>query len=111
MSLSSKPKKIKPKSTVQELRLFQSINHRGINTIKDKWVKTPQQGSEKMPSVSQHSCSSILSIEGWTLEMFDSEPISCDLKEQKKRQTMVFISFPILMSTKSLTISRAKITF
>jgi hypothetical protein len=55
MSLSSKPKKTKPKSTVQELRLVQSINRRGMNTMKAKQVKTPQQGSAKMPSASQHS--------------------------------------------------------
>ena len=30
---------------------------------------------------------------------------------QKQRQTMVFISFPNFMSTNSLTISRAKMTF
>jgi hypothetical protein len=110
MSLSFKPKKIKPKSTVQELRLVQSINRCGIDTMKAEQVKTLQQGSAKMPFASQHSCSSSL-IKRRRMEMFDSEPIPCDLEEQRKRQTMVFISFPIFMSTKSLTISRAKMTF
>jgi hypothetical protein len=78
--------------------------------MKAKQVKTPQQGSAKMPSASQHSRSSS-PIKHQRMEMFDSEPIPCDLEEQKKCQTMVFIYFLIFMSTKSLTISRAKMTF
>ena len=95
MSFSSRPKKIKPKGTVQELRLVQSINRRGVNTIKAEHVKTPQQGSTKMPSASQRNCSSS-PIKHPRIEMFDSEPIPCDLEApavQKKCQTMAFIPF------------------
>jgi hypothetical protein len=93
MSLSSKPKKVKPKGTVQERRLVQSINRHGVDTIKAEVVKTPQQGSPKMSSTNQHSRSSS-PIKRPRMEMFDSEPIPCNLEEpdmQKKRQTMVFI--------------------
>ena len=86
-------KKIKPKGTVQELRLVQSINHHGVNTMKAEQVKTLQQGSAKMPSASQHNRSSS-PIRHPRIEMFDSEPIPCDLEVpavQKKHQTMVFI--------------------
>jgi hypothetical protein len=92
MSLSSKPKKIKPKGTVQELKLVQSINRHGVDTIKAEVVKTPQ-GSQKMPSTSQRSCSSS-PMKRPRMEIFDSEPIPCHLEEpdaQKKCQTMVFL--------------------
>jgi hypothetical protein len=93
MSLSSKPKKIKPKGTVRELRIVHSVNRRGVDTIKTEVVKTPQQGSSKMPSASQGSRSSS-PIKRRRVEIFDSEPIPCNLEEPdlpKKRQTMVFL--------------------
>jgi hypothetical protein len=55
MSLSSKPRKIKPKGSVQELKLVHSINRRGAVTIKTEDVKTPKQEG---PLTSQHGRSS-----------------------------------------------------
>lgn len=88
MSLSSKPKKFKPKGTVRELKLVHTINRRGADTIKAEEVKTP---SRKAPS---HSSSSIKRSKMGTF--FDSEPIPCDLEGHdmpKKRQTLVSL-FP-----------------
>jgi hypothetical protein len=58
MSLSSKPKKLKPKGTVRELKLVQTISRHGADAVKAEEVKTP---SRKALSTSQHnhSCSSI----------------------------------------------------
>ena len=102
MSLSSKPKKIKPKGAVQELRLVQSINRHGANTIKTEQVKTPRQGSARMPSTSQRSRSSS-PIKRPRMETFDLEPIPCNLEGlgvHKKRQTMVFL----LLSSPGITV-------
>jgi hypothetical protein len=93
MLLSSKPKKIKPKGTFRELRLVQNVNHHGVDTIKAEVVKTPQQGSEKMPLTSHCSCTSS-SIKHLETEIFDLEPIPCDLEEPdlpKKCQMLVFL--------------------
>ena len=88
MSLSSKPKKFKPKGTVRELKLVHTINHRGADTIKAEEVKTPSTSQHN------HSSSSIKRPKMGTF--FDLEPIPCDLDGPdvpKKRQTLVFL-FP-----------------
>jgi hypothetical protein len=93
MSLSSKPKKLKPKGTVRELKLVQTINRHGADTIKAEVVKPPQQGSPQMSSTSQRNHSSS-PIKRPRMEIFDSEPIPCNLEDpdmRKKRQTMVFL--------------------
>jgi hypothetical protein len=89
MSLSSKPKKIKRKGTVQELKLVQTIGRRGRDIIKTEEVKTPQHGSRNSPSKSQHTSSPTKRPK---METFDSDPIPCDLGHPdmlKKRQTLV----------------------
>src|ERR1700678_583876 len=55
MSLSSKPKKIKPKGTVRELKLVHSVNCRGAHTMTTEEVTMPKQEG---PATSQHSRSS-----------------------------------------------------
>ena len=92
MSFSSKPRKLKPKGTVWELKLVQIINRHGADNIKAEEVQTP---SRKAPSTSQPNYSS--SIKHQKLgTFFDSEPIPCDLEGPdmpKKHQTLVFL-FP-----------------
>jgi hypothetical protein len=91
MSLSSKPKKFKPKGTVRELKLVHTINRRGADTIKAEEVKTP---SRKAPSTSQHNHSSSSIKRPKMGTFFDLEPIPCDLDGPdmpKKRQTLVFL--------------------
>ena len=93
MSVSSRPKKIKPKGTVRELKLIQSISRFGSDTIKTKEDKTPRHGSGKSTSTSQHNHSSS-PTKRLKMEIFDSEPIPCNLEGpdvSKKRQTLVFL--------------------
>jgi hypothetical protein len=100
MSISSKPRKIQRKGTVQELKLVQTIGRRGADTIKTEEVKTPQHVSRKASSNSLHTSSP---IKRRKMEAFDSEPIPCDLgglDKFTKRQTLVFLS-PLLSTTLS----------
>ena len=93
MSLSAKPKKIKPKGTVQELKLVHTIGRRGADVIKAEEVKTPWQGSQIAPSTSQRNRSSS-PVKRPRMDMLNSEPIPCNLEDSdtsKKRQTLVFI--------------------
>lgn len=90
MSLISKPKKVKRKGTVRELKLVHSINRDGADTIKTEVVKTLKQGA---PSTSRHSLSSS-PIKRRKLEAFDNEPIPFVLDGpdiSQKRQTLVFL--------------------
>jgi hypothetical protein len=45
MSFSSKLTKVKPKSTVRELKLVHSVNFHGAYTIKTEEVKTPKHNT------------------------------------------------------------------
>ena len=69
--LSSRPKKVKPKGTVRELKLVHTINRHGSHIIKTEEVKTPKK---ETPSTSQHGCSSS-PIKCQKLDAFDDEPI------------------------------------
>lgn len=87
MSISSKPKKIKRKGTVQELKIVQTIGRRGGDTITAEKVKTSQHGSTKAASESRSP------KKRPKMETFDSEPIPFDFggpDMSKKRQTLVF---------------------
>jgi hypothetical protein len=111
MSLSSKPKKVKLKGTVRELKLVQTISRHGTDTIKAEEVKTPQHGSRKATSTSHHKDSSSPTKRLKMGTFFDSEPIPCNLEGpdmSKKRQTLVFIL--LLHQQQSLTTFRAKTT-
>jgi hypothetical protein len=90
MSLSSRPKKVKPKGTVRELKLVHTINRHGSHIIKTEEVKTPKK---ETPSTSQHGRSSS-PIKRRKLDAFDDEPIPFILEGAdmpKKRQTLVFL--------------------
>ena len=47
MSFSSKPKKVIPKGTMQELKLAQTINYHGSDTLKTEEVKTWDMASKQ----------------------------------------------------------------
>lgn len=104
MSISSKPKKIKRKGTVQELKIVQTIGRRGNDTIKTEEVKTPQHGSR-----SQHTSSPMKRPK---MENFDSEPIPFDFggpDMSNKRHTLVCI-FPLLSTIVPDSLFRARMT-
>ena len=111
MSLFSKPKKLKPKGTVRELKLVHTINRHGADTIKAEVVKTPQKSSQTVPSTSRPN-RSLSPIKRPRMEIFDSDPIPFNLEDPDisgKRQTMVFLFYHDQQLC--LTISRAKMTF
>lgn len=93
MSHSSKAKKIKPKGTVRELKLVNSVTRHGADILKSEEVKTPKKKAERSTG---HNCSSS-PIKRPKLEAFCNDAISCDLEGldmSQKRQTMVFLFQP-----------------
>jgi hypothetical protein len=93
MSLSSKVKKIKAKGTVRELKLVHSIGRRGADIIKAEEVNTPGQSLPTTPLTSQRNQSSS-PVKRARMDVFDSEPIPCNLGDSdksKKHQTLVCI--------------------
>jgi hypothetical protein len=97
MSFSSKATKVKPKGTVREHKLVQTVNRRGTNVIKTEEVKIPHGGSQNTPSTS-HRINSTSPTKHRKMVAFDHEPIPCDLEPNdflKKRQTLVFLFLPI----------------
>lgn len=95
MSFSSKPKKIRQKGTVQELKVVQTINRRGVDTYKAEEVKTPKKN--KATSSSQNRSSHSSPAKRPKLDAFELEPILYEVEGDdlsKKRQTLVsFILF------------------
>jgi hypothetical protein len=95
-SFSSRPEKVKPKGSVRELKLVQTVSRKGKNIIKTEEVKTSkhQLGT---PSKSQQISSSPFKRQ--KTSDFDEEPIPFDLDvgdsqdSQKKRQTLVFLIY------------------
>jgi hypothetical protein len=93
MSFASKPKKIKAKGTLRELKFINSVSRRGADVVKAEEVKTPQRVTQKESSSSQVNQSSSPTkrrkLDGW-----DYEPIPCRLEGtngDKERQTLVFL--------------------
>jgi hypothetical protein len=108
MSFASKPRKVKPKGTVRELKLVHSVNRRGAHVITTEETEKPKQAG---PSESQHSRSAS-PIKRQKLEATDGAPIAVDLEGPdmtNKRQTLVFIHLSRSHS-RCLIISRAKMT-
>lgn len=92
MSLASKPRKVKPKAKVQELKFVQSVSRRGVDTLKAEEVKTPRRKSQKATSSSQHAESSS-PTKRIKLDPQDTEPILFEFKgpeDDEKRRTLVF---------------------
>ena len=97
MSFSSKPKNVIPKGTLRELKLVQTINHRGSDTLKTEEVKTPRHGQQTTPSTSKQDHSSS-PFKCPKLQDFNVDPITFDMEGidvSKKRQTLVFLFQPL----------------
>ena len=89
---SSKPKKVIPKGTVHELKLVQTINRLGSDTLKTEEVKTPRHGQQKTLLMSKQDHSSSL-FKCPRLQDFNVDPITFNqegIDVSKKRQTLVF---------------------
>ena len=93
MSHSSKPKKIKQKGTVRELKLVQTVNRRGHDALRAEEVETPRRGSQSTPSTSQRNHASS-PLKRPKLGNFNAEPIPCHLDgpdSSKRQRTLVLI--------------------
>jgi hypothetical protein len=93
MSLSSRPKKVKKKGTVSELKLVQYISRNGSDTLKAEEVIKPRGDSEKTPSKNPRNPSSSPTKRP-KLEDFDAEPVLFydeGPDASKKRKTLVFV--------------------
>jgi hypothetical protein len=93
MSFSSKPKKVKPRGSVRELKLVHTVNRRGSDSLEFEEVKTPWHGSpQKATMKSQHNHSSPLKRA--KLDFLEDEPIPYNQESEdmfKKRQTLVIL--------------------
>lgn len=104
MPLSSKPKKVKQKGAVHELKLVQSINRYGSDTYKAEEVKKQANDSQKpaLPLVNDSTPSSS-SMKRSKFEPVDQEGIEWNLEMpdfSKKRQTLVIL-FPLCLTIDS----------
>jgi hypothetical protein len=104
MPLSSKPKKVKQKGTVRELKLVQSINRYGSDTYKAEEVKKQPNDSQKPPlPLMNDGTPSSSSMKRSKFEPVDQEGIEWSLEMpdfSKKRQTLV-IPFPLSLTIDS----------
>jgi hypothetical protein len=94
MSLSSKPKKVKPRGSVKELKLVHTVDRRGRDTIKTEEVKTPRGDRQPSPSKIRGNKSQSPS-KRHKVDGYDEDPISFNGEEagaSTKRQTLVFFS-------------------
>lgn len=89
MPLASKPKKVKPKGVVRELKIVHTVSRRGADTVKTEEVKTPWHESRKTSSSSQLNQSSS-PVKRPKFGGSDAEPIPCYL-EGRKQPTLVIL--------------------
>jgi hypothetical protein len=111
MSVSSRPKKVKPKGVIQELKLVQTISRNGKDTVQTEAIKTPSRPQQKaaFSNTPSQSCSP---TKRRKLEDFEEELTAYDMGDSHmsaKRKTLVFL-FP-LHCQPFLIIYRAKMTF
>jgi hypothetical protein len=107
MSFSSKPKKVKPKGRVTELKIVQSVSRSGADTLKSEEVKTPKKN--QIPAGRQSQPSSPIK----RTKLFDSEAIPFILEYplfSKKRPTLVFLFFTIYNVRDCHILFRTKMT-
>jgi hypothetical protein len=93
MASSSRIKKAKPKGTVREFKLVNTVSRSGVDTLKTEEVKSPPQGSQKASSSTRHYHSHSPNKRS-KLEPFDVEPIPFHIEGAEiysKRQTLVFL--------------------
>ena len=92
MSLSSKPKKIKPKDGCRELKVVQTVSRKGYNTLKTEEVKTPPCSLINEPSTSQRRQPSSSPTKKRKLNHFESIPWNMEGPDTSgKRQTLVIV--------------------
>ena len=89
--------KVIPKGTLHELKLVQTINHCGSDTLKTEEVKTPRCGQQTtmLTSKQDHSSSPFKHPK---LQDFNVDPITFNMEGidvSKKRQTLVFLFQPL----------------
>jgi hypothetical protein len=91
--MASKPKKIKAKGTVRELKIVHSVSRRGADIVTTEEVKTLGHVTPKTSLCGQPNQSSS-PTKRQKLDNWDSEPIPCHLEgsnDYKERQTLVFL--------------------
>ena len=91
MPIAFKPKKVKPKGTVHELKLVNMVNRHGLDTLQTEEVKTPKNGQQSTSSPNHRNPSSS-PVKHQKLDNFNIDPISFNLDDPdipKKRQTLV----------------------
>lgn len=100
MSFSSKPKKVKPKGTVRELKLINTVNRRGLDTLRTEEIGTSKNDHQNTYSPSQRNGSSS-PVKRQKLDDLQVDPILFNMEDpevSKKRQTLVCL-FPSLLET------------
>jgi hypothetical protein len=92
MSLA-KPRKVKQKATVRELKIVHSVSRDGVDILKAEEIKAPPREPQKSSSTSGLNQSSSpkkrLKLDG-----FEPEPIACCFEgsdDCKKGRTLVFL--------------------
>jgi hypothetical protein len=93
MAGSSKARKVKPKGTVRELKIVQSISRQGVDTFKTEEVGMPRRDI-KNASSSRRSNQSSSPAKRPKQDGFDAEPLPCHFEgpdDDGKRETLVCI--------------------
>jgi hypothetical protein len=91
MSFASKPKKIKAKGTLRELKIVNSVSRRGADIVKVEEDKTPRRGTKGASSSSQLN-QSLSPKKRQKLDVCDDKPIPCHFEgpnDDKERKTLV----------------------
>jgi hypothetical protein len=97
MSRRSQARIVKPKGSVRNFKIVESVTRRGRDTLKLEEVMTPRRESKKASSSRQTNESSSPAKRP-KLVGFDAEPLQCDFggpHEDGQRQTLVLI-LPLL---------------
>ena len=91
---SSRPKKIKRKGTVRELKIVETVSRSGRDTLKAEELKTPRPNIDHSQTANHRNTSSSPSKRRKT-EFFDQGQDGCDFEDvdlSNGRQTLVFFS-------------------
>jgi hypothetical protein len=90
---SSRPKKIKRKGAVRQLKFVETVSRSGLDTLKAEEVKTSQPRLDKSLTANQ-PCASSSPSKHMKLDVFDQEQNAGDLEgcdNLNKRKTLVFV--------------------
>jgi hypothetical protein len=92
MSLASKPKKVKRKGALRELKIVQSVSRRGADIVATEEVQTPRRVNAPKASSSTQRNQSSSPTKRRKLDGWDDKPIPCHLEgsgDYQERQTLV----------------------